>query len=305
VFPHRLVIPKNLSAIVTLIAVLAASSFGQASQCTGKRELKEDIERWSKVLEKNPNDVAAMIRRGIAYTSAGNILLARKDLDRAIELAPTSAKAFEARGTLEVTLVRLEPAVSDFSKAIQFDPNSGRSFYQRGRAYEMLNKLDLALNDLRMSIELLNDDGFAAYAVTGAIYIERKERDMGSLWLNQAIEILDQKIKMADAAKCNEYLYRVRGYTALEARRFNDAFRDLNEAVRQDPTSFDAHGYRASVYLQVGAVPQALADINRAIELMPIRADFYNFRARVREILNDKPGALIDRAKFQELSGAK
>ncbi len=288
-----------------MVAVLSALSFGQTNPCKGKRDLKDDIDRWTRILEKDPNDVAAMIRRGIAYTSAGNILLARKDLDRAIELAPTSAKAFDARGDLEITLNRLEPAVSDFSRAIQFNPNSGWSYYQRGRAYEMLKQFEPAINDLRMSIELRNDETFAAYAVTGAIYVNRKERDVGSLWLNQAIEILDYKIKKADAARCNEYLYRVRGYTALQARRFNDAFRDLNEAVRQDPTSFDAHGYRASVYLQVGAVPQALADINRAIELMPIRADFYNFRAHVSEILNDKQGASIDRAKFQELSGAK
>lgn len=238
---HRLSILREISTIVLVIAVLSALSLGQANQCKGKRDLKDEIDRWTRILEKDPNDVAALIWRGIAYTSVGNIPSARKDLDRAIELAPTSAKAFDARGSLEVMLGRHEQAVSDYAKAIQFDPNSGWAYYHRGRAYDIWEKPEQALSDYRISAELLENSNFEAASAIGTLYVRMRQRDIGSLWLNRAVEILDGKIGKVDRAKCSEYLYRFRGYTALSAGRFNDAFRDLNEALRQDSTSDDAY----------------------------------------------------------------
>jgi tetratricopeptide (TPR) repeat protein len=296
---------KRFSTIVVMVAVLSALSFGQSNPCKGKRDLKDDIDRWTRILEKDPDDVAALTCRGIAYTSAGNILLARKDFDRAIELAPTSAKAFDARGSLEVILGRHEQAVSDFSKAIQFDPNSGWAYFHRGRAYDIWEKPEQALSDYRISAELLEDGNFEAYSAIGRLYVGIRQKDIGSLWLNRAIEILDRKIQKLDPAKCSEYLYRSRGQTALSAGRLNDAFRALNEALRQDPSSDDALFRRAWVYLAIQAPSQSLTDINRAIQLFPVRAEYYDFRAEIHDRLNNKLAAEADRAKIRELSGAK
>lgn len=301
----RLGILKEISTIFVLVAVLSALSFGQTNQCKDKRDLKEEIDRWTKILEKNPNDVTALISRGIAYTSAASIVPARKDLDRAIELAPSSAPAFDARGNLEEVLGRYERAISDYSKAIQFDPNSGCVYFHRGRAYGLWEKPEQALSDYRVSAELLGNGNFEAFSGIGTLYVRIRQRDVGSLWLNRAIEILDGEIRKVDPAKCSEYLYRSRGHTALAARRLNDAFRDLNEALRQDPASDDALYRRAWVYMAIQANTQSLADIDRAIQLMPVRAEYYEFRGDLHDRLNNKQAAEADRAKIRELSGAK
>lgn len=302
---HRLFTLKKVSTIFLIVAVLSAFSFGQTNQCKGKRDLKEDIDRWTRVLEKDPNNVAALIWRGSAYTSVGNTLSARKDLDLAIELAPTSAEAFDARGSLDLLVGRHERAVSDFSKAIQFDPNSGWAYFHRGRAYGIWEKAEQALSDYRISTELLEDGNFEAFSAVGTLYVRMGQKDIGSLWLNRAMEILDRKIQKVDPAKCSEYLYRLRGQTALSAGRLNDAFRDLNEALRQDPSSDDALYRRAWVYLAIQAHAQSLTDIDRAIQLFPVRAEYYDFRADLHDRMKNKQAAEADRAKIRELSGAK
>lgn len=298
--------PLSTSVVSWILTLTLVSSlaFGQTNPCEKVQEDKRDSDRWTKILEKDPTNVTALVWRGRAYLSAGNAGLARKDLEKAIELDQTSGHAFEARGDLEMTLGRYEAAVSDFSRSIQFNPISSSAYYSRGRAQDLLERKDLALSDFRMSIDLANDN-FIAYAAIGNVYAGRREKDLGSLWLNRAIEILDEKIKRLDPRKCNSNIHLVRGFTATVAGRYNDAFRDLNTSIEMDGLYAESHYRRGRVFYHVSAFANALKDIDRAIELDPIRAELYDFRARVYDRLNNKQAAEADRAKIKELGEIK
>lgn len=293
-----------MASWILTLTLVSSFAFGQTNPCEKARDFQADIDRWTKVLEKDPTNVPALIGRGTAFHDAQGPLPARKDLDKAINLAPSSSEAYTARGELEVTLGRYELAIADLTKAILFDPTSGEAYYIRGRAYQFAEKPGPALSDYRLSSELLEDDPLGFVGV-GSVYARQREKDLGALWLNRAIEILDRKIASADGAKCNAHLYKARGHAALSAYRFNDAFRDLNETLKQDPSEDEAHYYRAWVYHAINARDHALTDINRAIELYATRAEYYNLRAQTFDRLNNKQAADADRAKIKELNELK
>ena len=289
-----------------ILTIILVSSFalGQTNPCEKAYDFQEDIDRWTKVLEKDPTNVTALVCRGIAYRNAQKPVLARKDFETAIELDPTSAKAYFSRGTLEVMLGRYEQGIADLSKAILFDPAAGGAYYDRGRAYQLTDRPRLALTDFRTSSELL-EENYLAFVGVGNVYVREREKDIGALWINRAIEILDRKISEAAPGKCNSYLYKARGHAALTAYRLNDAFRDLNETVSQDPRSYEAFYFRAWLYNAISALDHSLTDINRSIELNPFRAESYNFRAKLYDRMNNKQAAEADRAKIKELGEMK
>lgn len=65
------------------------------------KEKRGDLQGAGRVylayLEKNPNDVAALLRFGISAQRSGHADTARKYLKRVVELAPDSSEAVEAR----------------------------------------------------------------------------------------------------------------------------------------------------------------------------------------------------------------
>jgi len=304
VFPKgRILSTSQVSWILTLTLV-SSLAFGQTNPCEKAYDFQADIDRWTKVLEKDPTNVTALVCHGIAYQNAQKPVLARKDFETAIGLEPTSAKAHRARGNLEVTLGRYEQGVADLSKAIQFDPAADGAYYDRGRAYQLTDRPRLALTDFRTSCELL-EENYLAFVGVGNVYVREREKDIGALWINRAIEILDRKISEAAPGKCNSYLYKARGHAALTAYRLNDAFRDLNETVSQDPRSYEAFYFRAWLYNAISALDHSLTDINRSIELNPFRVESYNFRAKLYDRLSNKQAAEADRAKIKELGELK
>jgi tetratricopeptide (TPR) repeat protein len=287
-----------------LIALASAVSIGQTRPCERSQDILAEIEKATSILTNDPNNVAALVKRGVAFQAAGNVGLSRKDLDRAIELEPTSAEAFVGRGRLRSMVGQYELAVSDFSRAISLDQKSANTYFDRARTYQEWDKLELALSDYRRTLDL-DEDSVEAHAGIGSVYVRLRDNDLGALWLNRAIEMLDRRESQPEPTNCKSYLQHLRGYIALSAKRYNDAFRDLNSAAKLDADSSEILYYRATVYRAINALDSALVDMNRAIELLPVRAEYYNFRARLYDRLNDKKAAEIDREKLLILTSGK
>jgi tetratricopeptide (TPR) repeat protein len=55
-------------------------------------------------------------------------------LDRAIELDPRFAKAFNARGYVHLRLKHFEQAIADFSEAIHWNPAYSNAYHNRAVA---------------------------------------------------------------------------------------------------------------------------------------------------------------------------
>ena len=85
----------------------------------------EEVEKWTKIIEANPNDYMAYYNRGLAFIEMG-------------------------RAAYSMSL-------PDFSKAIEIDPNYAVPYRLRANCYYHLGECQLAIDDYKKEAELKND----------------------------------------------------------------------------------------------------------------------------------------------------
>lgn len=90
-----------------------------------------------------PQDAAAFSRRGTAFAARGEPAQALKDLDRAVELAPTVAAYRTQRAHVKLQLRQRDDAMADLDEALRLDPNADEARLDRA----WLRKADAGSRD--------------------------------------------------------------------------------------------------------------------------------------------------------------
>lgn len=80
--------------------------------------------------------VAALINRGVAYKSSGNLASAVADYTRALELAPDDALLYQNRANALREMGDLEAALIDIEKSLALAPEVAGAWYVRGAIAE-------------------------------------------------------------------------------------------------------------------------------------------------------------------------
>ena len=83
--------------------------------------------------------------------SLGNYKQAIGDYDKAIELNPKFAKAYDNRAAAYGSLGNYRKAIEDWSKAIELDPKSAMVYYNLGVAYWSLGNYRQANENLKIA----------------------------------------------------------------------------------------------------------------------------------------------------------
>ena len=86
-----------------------------------------------------------------------------EDCNKAIELNPNGADAYNYRGVAYADLKQYERAIEDFNKTIEFDPKNADAHNNRGVAYCFLGHYERAIEDFNKAMEL-NPNFIMAYS---------------------------------------------------------------------------------------------------------------------------------------------
>ena len=138
---------------VVSAAVVPASAASQAvwDQCkdvNNKDAVVASLSACNKILEdpgEGRNRAMALRNRcGILYTS-GEFDRALADCNKAAEMDPQSAIAFDRRGLIWFKKGELDRAIADFDQALRLNPKYAYAFY--GRALALRQKGDTARAD--------------------------------------------------------------------------------------------------------------------------------------------------------------
>jgi tetratricopeptide (TPR) repeat protein len=93
-----------------------------------------------------------------------------------------------------------------------------------------------------------------------------------------------------------------RAYALVEKYSYDEALRDLDEAIRLAPDFANAYRERSYVLAELREFERAVQDLNRAVALSPDRPGAYQERAFARHGNGDLEGAYSDRARVVELA---
>ena len=190
--------------------------------------------------------------RGFAYEEE-KWELALADYNKAIELNPNLAEAYNNRGDVYTQQEKWDLALADYNKAIELNPNLADAYYGRGNVYYNQREWDLAVVDYTQGWDLavadftqaieLNPNYDLAYFSRGIIYENLEKWDLALADYTKIIEI------MPDIAS----VYKRRGKVYRQLGDINKAREDLQRAAQlyltRGNTAYDQQAYQEAIEL--------------------------------------------------------
>lgn len=213
----------QLTAYNKRIKELSANDWcqkGWAHQRLGSYD--DAMAAYNKAIELDPQHAQAYNYRGMVYADLSNFRHAIEDYNKAIELDQKYSVAYSNRGTVYIRLGNFRQAINDFDRAIDFDPEFAAAYLNRGNALTERGNHRQALEDLNRGIEL-NPNYSAAYSNRGNVH-----RSLGNF--RQALSDFDEAIKL-DPGNAVAYYNRGALY-GQELRNFNQGQADIKMAAR-------------------------------------------------------------------------
>jgi tetratricopeptide (TPR) repeat protein len=118
----------------------------------------EAIDILTDVIEHDPDDLGALIHRGLFYKKKNDYIEALSDYDAVIKFEIEIAEVYHNRGNIRVMINDLKGALEDFDEALSVDENLSKTYFNRGiLKFLMGNPVDGCL-DIRQSQELGHEE---------------------------------------------------------------------------------------------------------------------------------------------------
>jgi tetratricopeptide (TPR) repeat protein len=157
-------------------------------QEVGMDDDDQAIGYYDRAIELNPKDAMAFNNRGNIYFHSGDYARAIVDYTQAIELSPEDATAFYNRGIAFYRQGDYARAVTDYDRAIQLNPAYDAAFNNRGLAYARSGDYARAIADFDQAIEL-NPEDATAFCNRGNAYFDSGDYDAAIADYTRVIEI--------------------------------------------------------------------------------------------------------------------
>lgn len=189
---------------------------------------------------------------------------------KAIESNPVFLDAYINRGLVENELGDYDASIADYNKALELDSKCALIYNNRGYTKYKQKDFQGALADYNKAI-LLNPNFQMA--------IDNKAN-------------LVQEVCLEDDKEFSEKFYLSRGILAINAGNFNDAIKDLNEALIYNKSLALAHFYKGVAYHNMCKQEEAFDCYSNAIILDKNFTDAYFNRGQL--VMQEKPKQALD-----------
>ncbi len=238
-----------------------ATSKGFLRRGTWRRDagdVEGAIEDFTKAIELDPGNSAALALRGASRYVRGELEAAAADLRRATEVDPENPFSYHVAGQVRCQTGDYQGAVVDLSRAIEKGGTAAEIYALRGTARAGLGDAGGALADLdrAVAIDPLSAEIFEA---RGGVYQEQGRSDLALRDYSRALEL--------DPSYDRAYIGRAKSLSDLS--RLEEAVADYTRAIELGTEYELAHYHRAMARKKLGDGPGAIADLSRSIELVP------------------------------------
>ena len=118
---------RNMFLLVTALAVMFLLACGSDEPTVSN----DEIEKFTKAIQLNPDDALAYYNRGVTYDELEQYDKAIDDYTKAIELNPDYAAAYFNRGLAYGKSEQYSKAMDDYTKAIELNPDDADAINNR------------------------------------------------------------------------------------------------------------------------------------------------------------------------------
>jgi len=195
------------------------------SQSTLSEEyLKDSVKRCSDALSRNPNNVSALLRRGMSYWHLEEHARACVDLERALALSPSMAPAtiYRILGECYAGDNKPEKAIAVLTKAIKMEGGVSLLYLRRAQAYAQAEKFVEAVKDADQVVALNPKQHWA---------LELRARlNMNARHYEDAVRDYSLCIKVAPREP-TDYAERAKAYEVLGKKSLAAADRKMRDSL--------------------------------------------------------------------------
>ena len=212
-------------------------------------ELGKAVQEFDAALRIDKEYVDAHNNRGFALSLTKQFDQAIVSFSRAIEINSTYVNAWNNRGQAQALAGHYDLAAADFTQAIELQPGTMEYYQQRAEAYTALGQVDLA------------------------------RKDLDHIQWSYELDALNRQL---NAEPKNAQNWVARGLHLAQVSRWEEATQNYNDALKLDPSCFEAQFGQASVLFHLGQLEDALAACNAILqadenrEAASLRGDILN-----------------------------
>ncbi|MCA1592032.1 MAG: tetratricopeptide repeat protein [Acidobacteria bacterium] len=265
--------------VLVAVGLFSVASTRAQSPSPSPAPVRSHVERFSTIetraerveadagakLAANPNDAVALNSRGVARLFLGRYQEAQDDLRRAVALKSDNS-AYQANfGSALWKLGRVEEAVNAERAALKLDDKNFTAHYQLGRFLMRLGGKERqteAAAHLRRALELDPRQYDVRFELV-AVYRELGDRAQAS----------NQLDFLWDARPSDPRVFYTSALLATDRDDLDAAIKDLQEALRRDPTFFSAWQDLGVAYMKLRRWNEAVVTFNELSRLRPDAVD--------------------------------
>ena len=217
----------------------------------------DNLTLFGHTLEATENNYFIYTIRGGIFYDMGDYNHAIDDLDRAIQINPGFALAYNGRGNVRDTLGYCAQAIEDYSRAVEIQPRYPEAYYNRGTSYQNAGMYRQAIQDYDKAIETNLLDTADVFCNRGAAYASLGDQMKAIEDYGRALEI--------DPRHAKTYFNRAIAYGILGDHL--QALKDFDSAIQINPEYARAYFHRGKAHALLGDQKQALEDMKTAARL--------------------------------------
>ncbi|MEL7038892.1 MAG: tetratricopeptide repeat protein [Cyanobacteria bacterium J06592_8] len=233
-----------------------------------QREKFFDIQGLLVEADLSSDDQAKLYRElGRLLAATQNYEEAIASYDKAVEIQPDYAQAWNNRGLELYYLERYTEAVQSYDKALEIQPDDAKAWYNRGFALLKLERYTEALQSFDKAVEIQPD--YADVWNNRGVALYNLER------YTEAIQSYDKAVEIQpDVA----YAWNNRGNALGKLERYTEAIQSYDKALEIKPDDASAWNNRGVALRKLERYTEALQSYDKALEIQPDDADVWNNR---------------------------
>ena len=201
----------------------------EATNLFFQKKLADAETLYTTYLERKPDDLEALTRRGLCRSGRGAFASGVQDFTKALSLKPDDAKLHKHRAMAYASLRQFEPAIPDYERAVTLDPTDREAQESFGACYSIMAAEKADLKEFAEAAELM----------TKAI----------TVYPHSAV------------------FRHQRGSCYFHSGEYEKALSDLDEAIHMEPRKPDHHENRGHTLNRLGRAEEAEREFKKAEEL--------------------------------------
>jgi tetratricopeptide (TPR) repeat protein len=219
---------------------------------------------------------------GGMYAAAGKPDKALRLFNRAIEQEPQRSEHFFAKGLLQANQKQYVEAENTIRAGIKISPDSAVGYYYLGRIGVEARDFDKATTHFEQAVAL-NPAFEPAYVALGSVYEAKQDRDKAIGIYRRYLQGVNPKNR-----DIRHHLIRLQ----VSAKQYDEALRELQEMLSEDPSDLDAQLRMGLVYGEQKDYPKAIQQLKQILTVRPTELKVRDYLGYLYEETKDYDGGL-------------